>query len=285
MRPSPDALDAASPDAGSYGPGSRAGGAGLPAASPLPADPRSSSIPGSVYDHRRRPPPPPEASPYRRRRRAPRRGHHPRMRAHRLCRADLADPSRARPRSPATTPIAAPPTCPRRPTPPSSARRACRPSRSSRPWPSAAPARPCAMPRASPRSAARASPCSRGWSRRPGGMPIVGPNCYGVLNLARWLRALARHAWRRAGRARRRHHHPVRQYRPQRHHAAARPADRLCHRRGQQGDRRPRPLYRGAARRRSRHRHRPAHRRHRGRRAVLAGGHHGAGARACPWWS
>src|SRR6478735_4097067 len=47
MRPSPDALDAASPDAGSYGPGSRAGGAGLPAASPLPADPRRPPSPVS----------------------------------------------------------------------------------------------------------------------------------------------------------------------------------------------------------------------------------------------
>ena len=38
------------------------------------------------------------------------------------------------------------------------------------------------MPPASRRSATRARPCRRSWSRPPAKLALVGPNCYGLLN-------------------------------------------------------------------------------------------------------
>ena len=78
--------------------------------------------------------------------------------------------------------------------------------------------------------------------------------------LSRRCTALVRPAWRPALRARRRDPHPVRQYRPQPDHAAARPADRAPDDAGQPGQGRALGLPRRPGRRPARHRDRPAHR-------------------------
>ena len=95
--------------------------------------------------------------------------------------------------------------------------------------------------------------------------------------LSRRGAALVRPAWRPALRARRRDPDPVRQYRPQPHHAAARPADRPSDDAGQPGQGRAVGLHRRPGRRSARHRDRPAHRGDRRRGGVRRRRPEGAG--------
>ena len=93
-------------------------------------------------------------------------------------------------------------------------------------------AAPSSMPRASAETGDTAGSAGRARSTAADGMPLMGPNCYGFVNgMARAALWPDEHGVEPA-RARRRHHHPVRQHRLQLHHDAPRPAAgrRLRHR-------------------------------------------------------